>query len=97
MSPGPGPAMFAGVKVLELGTWVMVPSAATMLADFGADVIKIEHPSGDPGRASSPRTAGGINLGAEQFNRGRGASASTWPSPRPGRSSTPWPLGATSS
>jgi len=37
-----------GVKVLELGIWVAVPSAAVVLADWGADVIKIEAPEGDP-------------------------------------------------
>jgi crotonobetainyl-CoA:carnitine CoA-transferase CaiB-like acyl-CoA transferase len=36
--------MFDGYRVLELGTWVLVLAAATVLADFGADVVKIEHP-----------------------------------------------------
>jgi crotonobetainyl-CoA:carnitine CoA-transferase CaiB-like acyl-CoA transferase len=38
----------AGVKVLELGFWVAAPSAAAVLADWGADVVKIEPPDGDP-------------------------------------------------
>jgi crotonobetainyl-CoA:carnitine CoA-transferase CaiB-like acyl-CoA transferase len=37
-----------GVRVLELGIWVAVPSAAAVLADWGAAVIKIEPPEGDP-------------------------------------------------
>ena len=37
-----------GVRVLELGIWVAVPSAAAVLADWGAVVIKIEPPEGDP-------------------------------------------------
>lgn len=37
-----------GVRVLEIGNLVAAPSAARMLAEFGADVIKIEGPSGDP-------------------------------------------------
>src|SRR3989442_10431922 len=37
-----------GVRVLEVGIWVAVPSAAAVLADWGADVIKIEAPEGDP-------------------------------------------------
>src|ERR1051325_11310468 len=37
-----------GVPVLELGIWVAVPSAAAVLADWGAAVIKIEPPEGDP-------------------------------------------------
>lgn len=37
-----------GIRVLELGVWVAVPSAAAVLADWGAQVIKIEPPDGDP-------------------------------------------------
>jgi crotonobetainyl-CoA:carnitine CoA-transferase CaiB-like acyl-CoA transferase len=45
----------AGVRVLELGTMIAGPVAATLLADFGADVIKIEPPgAGDPIRKSGP-------------------------------------------
>src|SRR5262245_35881550 len=37
-----------GIRVLELGIWVAVPSAAAVLADWGAHVVKIEPPDGDP-------------------------------------------------
>jgi crotonobetainyl-CoA:carnitine CoA-transferase CaiB-like acyl-CoA transferase len=40
----------AGVKVVELGVWVAAPAAGGILADWGADVIKIEPPEGDPAR-----------------------------------------------
>ncbi len=41
----------AGVKVVEVAGWTFVPSAGAALAEWGADVIKIEHPvGGDPQR-----------------------------------------------
>lgn len=48
-------SLFAGLKVIDCASWIAGPAAATMLSDFGADVIKIEPPgAGDPWRASSP-------------------------------------------
>ncbi|MFV0523185.1 MAG: CaiB/BaiF CoA transferase family protein [Acidimicrobiales bacterium] len=40
-----------GIRVVELTQWVAGPSTAGLMADFGADVIKVEAPSGDPQRA----------------------------------------------
>ena len=39
-----------GVRVVELGVWVAGPAAGGILADWGADVVKIEPPEGDPAR-----------------------------------------------
>jgi len=39
-----------GYRVVELGMWVAAPAAAAMLADWGADVLKVEAPAGDPNR-----------------------------------------------
>jgi len=39
-----------GVRVVELGVWVAGPATGGILADWGADVIKIEPPTGDPAR-----------------------------------------------
>ena len=39
-----------GVRVVELGVWVAGPAAGGILADWGADVVKIEPPTGDPAR-----------------------------------------------
>lgn len=36
--------LFQGLKVLDVGSWIAAPTAATMLADLGAEVIKIEQP-----------------------------------------------------
>ena len=42
--------MMQGVKVLEVAQWWFVPAAGAVLADWGADVIKVEPPVGDPQR-----------------------------------------------
>ena len=39
-----------GLRVVELGVWVAGPAAGGILADWGADVVKIEPPAGDPAR-----------------------------------------------
>jgi crotonobetainyl-CoA:carnitine CoA-transferase CaiB-like acyl-CoA transferase len=43
---------FEGLKVIDCASFIAAPAAATTLADFGADVIKIESPEGDPYRAT---------------------------------------------
>jgi crotonobetainyl-CoA:carnitine CoA-transferase CaiB-like acyl-CoA transferase len=40
-----------GVRVVEHGTFITGPAASMLLADLGADVIKVEQPAGDPFRA----------------------------------------------
>ncbi|MDN5913580.1 MAG: CoA transferase [Pseudonocardia sp.] len=58
----------AGIKVVELAQWVFVPSAAAILADLGADVVRIEHPRhGDP--YSAMTTAGAENGATAQSAR----------------------------
>ena len=42
--------MLEGYRVVELAIWVAGPAAGGLLADWGADVIKVEGPSGDPMR-----------------------------------------------
>lgn len=65
-----------GVRVVEVAQWWFVPAAGAVLADWGADVLKIEHPvSGDPQRGLMtsgliPNT-GGVNFMIEQPNRGK--------------------------
>jgi len=39
-----------GIRILDVSTLFAGPLAATILGDFGADVIKVEHPRGDPVR-----------------------------------------------
>ncbi|MDZ3833530.1 MAG: CoA transferase [Sphingopyxis sp.] len=45
-----GARPLAGVKVVELGVWIAAPAAGGIMADWGADVIKVEPPTGDPQR-----------------------------------------------
>ena len=65
-----------GVRVVEVAQWWFVPSGGAVLADWGADVIKVEHPvTGDPQRGLVtsgffPPT-GGVNFMMEQSNRGK--------------------------
>jgi formyl-CoA transferase len=42
--------IFSGLKVVDLASFIAGPSAAVILSDFGADVIKVEPPSGDAWR-----------------------------------------------
>ncbi len=49
--------LFSGLKVIDCASWIAAPAAATILSDFGADVIKLEPPgAGDPwrGRSANP-------------------------------------------
>ena len=40
--------MLEGIKVVEYATYMAAPGAGCILADWGAEVIKIEPPAGDP-------------------------------------------------
>ena len=46
--------LFEGIKVLELATMVGVPYSGKLFADYGAEVVKIEPPEGDPSRLEGP-------------------------------------------
>lgn len=68
----PGP--LEGYRVVELGVWVAGPSAGGILADWGAEVIKLEPPEGDPFRGLYLTVAGAevpANPPFELDNRGK--------------------------
>jgi crotonobetainyl-CoA:carnitine CoA-transferase CaiB-like acyl-CoA transferase len=65
-----------GVRVVEVASFVFVPLATAVLADWGAEVIKVEHPlTGDPYRglrtAGITATVDGIDLAFQYANRGK--------------------------
>ena len=69
-----GLSSLAGLRVVELGVWVAAPAAGALLADWGADVVKVEPPKGDPMRSAF----GSLGIGKDfpnpafgQDNRGK--------------------------
>jgi crotonobetainyl-CoA:carnitine CoA-transferase CaiB-like acyl-CoA transferase len=65
-----------GVRVVEVAGWMAAPGAAALMADMGADVIKVEPLRGDPMRGATrqPRMAEGeapIDAAFEMDNRGK--------------------------
>ncbi|AIR97853.1 CaiB/BaiF CoA transferase family protein [Streptomyces glaucescens] len=58
-APSPPPPPLTGLRVLDLATLFAGPLAATLLGDFGADVVKVEHPTRpDPSRGHGPSKDG---------------------------------------
>lgn len=60
-----------GVRILDLSQYISGPFASLMFADMGAEVIKIESPSGDPMRDLGPRTATGDPVFYGALNAGK--------------------------
>ena len=60
-----------GVKVVEIGLWLAGPACGAILADWGADVVKIEPLDGDPFRGYAYLFGGEVNPPFELDNRGK--------------------------
>lgn len=63
-----------GIKVVEVSQWAFVPACGGALSDLGAEVIKVEPPTGDALRGLSIGSIGdasAINLSWESYNRGK--------------------------
>ena len=65
-----------GIRVIEVASWMFVPSGGSVLVDWGADVIKVEPMTGDPQRGLItsgllPGGAGGVNFMVEQPHHGK--------------------------
>jgi len=71
-----GIGALADLKVVELGVWVAAPATAALLADWGAQVVKVEPPTGDPMR----NVFGALGIGLR-----RGVPCAQAERPFPGR------------
>src|SRR5260370_32692308 len=78
--------IFSGLKVADLASFIAGPGAATMLSDFGAEVIKVEPPgSGDPHRHTykiPPQPSSNDNYAWHLANRNKRGMAVDLKSPR---------------
>lgn len=61
----------AGVRVVDVSQYIPGPYAALMLADMGAEVVKVEPPGGDPMRGLGPRDRDGISPFWKLMNGGK--------------------------
>ena len=66
-----GPSVLSGLRVLDFGRYIAGPFCAAMLADLGADVIRIEWAGSNDDRHVMPVTAGGEGALFMQMNRGK--------------------------
>ena len=65
------PQPLAGLCVLDMTSLAMGPLAAQILGDYGADVVKVEPPSGDAFRDTIPMNSPGMGHAYLQFNRNK--------------------------
>lgn len=60
-----------GIRVLDLSQYAPGPYASLMLADLGADVVRIEPPGGEPMRKIGPLDGDGVSAWYKVINRGK--------------------------
>lgn len=66
-----GAGALTGLKIVDLGTVVAAPSCSQLLADHGADVIKVEPPHGDDSRRMGPSYRDGFSAHFTGMNRNK--------------------------
>jgi CoA:oxalate CoA-transferase len=64
-------AALEGIRVIDIGTFQAAPFCCQMLADFGAEVIRVEPPGGAADRELGPFAPNGENLAITQYNRNK--------------------------
>ena len=69
--PGKPTGPLAGIRIVDLTVNVLGPVATQILGDMGADVIKVETPSGDPNRDTGPRRNRGMSAMHLNVNRNK--------------------------
>ncbi|MGD0076021.1 MAG: CoA transferase [Candidatus Binataceae bacterium] len=60
-----------GIRVLDFGRYIAAPFCCQLLADMGAEVIRVERPEGEPDRLRGPLGPGGISLYYVALNRNK--------------------------
>lgn len=61
----------SGIRVLDLGRYIAAPYCTAIMADMGAEVIRVERPGGEEDRKASSCTKSGVSLGYLMLNRGK--------------------------
>lgn len=74
-------AILEGIRVLDFGRWIAGPYSAHLLAELGADVVRIERPKGEDDRFLMPVTAHGEGAQYLQCNGGKRSLALDMTSP----------------
>ena len=69
----------AGVRVVEIGQLIAIPSAGQQLSDLGAEVIKLEPPGGEPARQNRRRLRARHLLRVQPWESVQSASTSKTP------------------
>ena len=67
----PTPMPLEGLRILDLATVIAGPLSSALLADFGADVVKVELPNGGDGVRPLPRFKNGVALWGKVTNRNK--------------------------